>query len=130
MKIAALLVAAFTIIVGVGGLISPESGTEIRRLYFATPVRLYTAAAIRIGMGVVVILAAAASRAPAILRVMGALMCMQGLTATLLGPNHARAIMEWETMQGPNLLRVGAVIALASGVFMAFALAGRRHSHG
>ena len=50
-------------------------------------------------------------------------MCMQGLAATLLfGPSRARAIMEGETMQGTGVLRVGAAVALAAGVFMAFAL--------
>jgi hypothetical protein len=33
---AALLVAVFTIIVGISGLISRDSGTTARRLYFAT----------------------------------------------------------------------------------------------
>ena len=60
MRIAALLVALFTVSLGAGGLISPESGTEIRRLYFATPARLYTAGAIRVAMGLVVIWAAQA----------------------------------------------------------------------
>ncbi|MEN3337449.1 MAG: hypothetical protein V7647_1125 [Acidobacteriota bacterium] len=124
MKTAALLVALFTIVIGIGGLISPESGTAIRRLYFATPVRLYTAGAVRVAMGLVVILAAAASRAPKSLRVLGAVMCMQGLAATLMGPDHARAVLEWETTQGTALLRVGAAVALAAGVFMTFAVTG------
>jgi hypothetical protein len=124
MRTAALLVALFTIVVGIGGLIAPESGTEIRRLYFATPVRLYTAGAVRVAMGLVVILAAATSRAPKSLRVLGALMCMQGLAATLMGPDHARAVLEWETMQGTALLRVGAAVALAAGIFLTFAVTG------
>jgi len=49
-----------------------------------------------------------------------------GLTATVLGPDHARSVMEWETMQGTAILRVGAAVALAAGIFMAFALTGRR----
>jgi len=126
MRIAALLVALFTIVISIGGLISPESGTDIRRLYFATPVRLYAAAAVRVAMGLVVILSATASRAPKTLRALGALMCMQGLSATLLGPEHARTVLEWEATQGPALLRVGAAVALAAGVFLAFALTGHR----
>jgi hypothetical protein len=47
------------------------------------------------------------------------------LAATLFGPDRARAILEWETMQGTTLLRVGATVALAAGVFMAFAVSGR-----
>ena len=130
MRIAALLVALFTIGIGMGGLISPESGTDFRRLYFATPVRLYAAAAVRVAMGLVVILSATASRAPKTLRALGALMCMQGLSATLLGPEHARTVLEWEARQGPALLRVGAAVALAAGGFMAFAVTGRRPKTG
>ena len=40
MKIAVLLVALFTIVVGIGGIVSPDSFTTLRRLYYATPGRL------------------------------------------------------------------------------------------
>ena len=126
MRSAALLVAVFTIIVGIVGLISPDSLTTARRLYFATPVGLYAAGAVRVAMGLVVILSAPASRAPKTLRALGAVMCMQGLAATLLGPDRARAVLEWETMQGTALLRVGAAVALAAGCFLAYAVSGHR----
>jgi hypothetical protein len=77
-------------------------------------------------MGLVVVLSASASRAPKTLRALGAVMCLQGLAATLMGPDHARAILEWEAMQGTALLRVGAAVALAAGGFMAFAVTGHR----
>jgi hypothetical protein len=125
-KIAVLLVALFTIVVSTAGLVSPDSVTTVRRLYFATPVRLYTAAVVRAAMGLVVILFAPHSRAPKTLRALGAVMCMQGLAATLFGPDRARAILEWETMQGTALLRAGAAVALATGGFMAFAVTGHR----
>lgn len=124
-RVAALLVAFFTVGVGLLGLVSPDSLTAARRHYFATPTGLYTAGAIRVAMGLVVILCAAASRAPKTLRVLGALMCLQGLSATALGPEHARTVLEWETMR-PALLRAGAIIALVSGLFMVFAVTGHR----
>ena len=126
MRPAALLVAVFTIIVGIVGLIDPDSVTTVRRLYFATPAALYAAGAVRVAMGLVLILYAPASRAPKTLRALGAVMCMQGLAATLLGPDRARAILEWEGMQGAALLRVGAAVALATGGFVAFAVTGHR----
>jgi hypothetical protein len=126
MRIAALLVALFSIVVGIVGIISPEYGSMIRRQYFSSPVTLYPAVALRLVMGLVVILAAGASRAPKVMRTMGGLMCLQAVTATILGPDRARAVMEWETMQGTAILRVGAAVALAAGVFMAFALTGSR----
>ena len=124
-RVAALLVALFTIGVGVLGLISPDSVTAARRQYFATPTGFYTAAAVRLAMGLVVIMCASASHAPKTLRLLGALMCMQGLSATLLGPERARTVLEWESRR-PALLRAGAIVALVSGVFMTFAVTGRR----
>ena len=124
---AALLVGLSTIVVGAAGLVSPDSLTAVRRLYFATPVRLYAAVAVRVAMGLVVTLCAPGSRAPKTLRVLGALMCMQGLAAAVFGPERARVVLEWETTHGATVLRVGAAIALASGGFIAFAVTGRAH---
>jgi hypothetical protein len=129
-KSAALLVALFTIVVGIVGLVSPDSVTTVRRLYFATPVRLYAAGTLRVAMGLVLILVAPTSRAPKTLRALGAVVCMQGLAAMLFGTERARAILEWETMQGTALLRVGATVALASGAFIAFAVTGHRPKSG
>ena len=125
MRSSALLVAVFTIVVGMVGLISPDSVTTVRRLYFATPVGLYAAGAVRVAMGLVVFLCAARSRAPKTLRALGAVMCMQALAAALLGPDRARAVLEWETIQGTTVLRVGAAVALSVGCFLAFAVSGR-----
>lgn len=86
MRMGALLVAPFTVVLAVVGLVSPDT----------LPLRL-----------------------------LGALMCMQGLSASILGPEHARAVLEWETMR-PALLRAGAFVALASGLFMVFAVTSRR----
>ena len=122
MTIAVLLVALFTIIVGIGGIVSPDRFMTIRRLYYATPGRFYAAGAVRVAMGLVLILAASTSRWPRTLRALGAVMCLQAFTATLFGLERARAIMEWEAMQGTSLLRAGAVVALAAGGFLAFAV--------
>jgi len=126
MRIAALLVALSVVVVGIVGIVSPNSLTTVRREYFATSTGLYAAAALRIAMGLVVILSAPASRAPKTLRALGAVMCMQGLAATLFGPDRARAILEWEAMQGTALLRVGAAVAVVTGAVVAFAVTGHR----
>jgi len=85
MRILVLLVAVFVIVVGVVGIVSPDTVMTARRLYFATPVGLYTAAAVRVAMGLVVILFAPRSRASKALRALGAVMCAQGLAATAFG---------------------------------------------
>jgi len=121
MKIAALSVALFTVVVGIVGIVSPDSVMTIRRQYFASPVGLYAAAAVRVAMGLVLILVATVSRAPRTLRALGAVMCAQGLAATLFGLDRAQAILEWEAMH-TALLRAGAMVAFASGLFIAFAV--------
>jgi hypothetical protein len=126
MRAAVILVAIITIAIGITGLISPDILTAVRRLYFATPVRLYAAGAVRVSMGLVLILCASASRAPKTLRLFGALMCLQALSAMFLGPHRAPAVLEWESMQARIVQRAGAAVALASGCFMAFAVSGRR----
>jgi hypothetical protein len=128
LKAAGLLVGLLTIGVGIVGLVSPDTGTAVRRLYFATSGGLYAAGAIRMVMGVVIILCAPASRSPRILRVLGAMMCLQALAATVMGPDHARAILEWENQQGNAVLRLGALVALAAGVFIAFAIIAPRRN--
>ena len=126
MRIAALLLALFIIVVSLVGIVATDSAMTLRRLYFATPGRFYAAGAVRVTMGLVLILAASSSRWPGIVRALGAVMCLQAFAANLFGIERARAIMEWEAMQGTALLRVGAVVALASGVFVAFAFTKRQ----
>ena len=125
MRTAALLLALFTIVVSMVGIVSPDSVMTLRRSYY-TPRGLYVGGAVRVAMGLVWIVAASSSRWPRTLRALGALMCLQGLAANLLGLERARAILEWEAMH-TALLRAGAVVALVTNGFVAFALQrGRR----
>ena len=123
MRIAALLFALFTIVVSMVGIVSPDSVMTLRRLYY-TPTGLYVGGAVRVAMGLVLILAASSSRWPRTLRALGAVMCLQGLAANLLGLERARAILEWEAMH-TALLRAGAVVALVTSGFIAFAVTKR-----
>jgi hypothetical protein len=122
MRIAVLLIALFAMVVGTVGIVSPDSLTTIRRLYFATPAGLHAAGAVRVAMGLVLILAARVSRWPNTLRTLGAVVCLQGLAATLFGVDRARAILEWEAMH-TALLRAGAAMALVTSGVVAFAVA-------
>jgi hypothetical protein len=122
MRTAVLLIALFAMVVGMVGVVSPDSLTTVRRLYFATPAGLYAAGAVRVAMGLVLILAAPDSRWPKALRALGAVVCLQGLAATLFGLDRAREILEWEAMH-TGLLRAGALVALVTGGFVAFAVA-------
>jgi hypothetical protein len=121
-RLAALPVALSSIVVGIAGIVSPDYVMTLRRLYFATPGLFYAVVAVRFASGLGVILSAASSRWPLVLRAIGVVVCLQGLSAALLRPDHAQAILEWEGMQGAALLRAGAAVALATGAFIVFAV--------
>ena len=119
MRTAVLLIGLFFVVVGIVGLVSPDSLMTIRQQYVSTVV-LYAAVAVRLAIGLVLILFAPTSRAPKTLRALGAISCMQGLAPAFIGIDGVRALQEWEAMQ-TALLRAGALVALAVGGFLVFA---------
>jgi len=129
MRFAALLVGLFAIVVGIVGLVSPDSLLTVGR-YVVTPVGLYAIAALRVSIGLLLMLVAPISRVPRTLRVLGALVLVAGLATPVFGVDRTRAILDWEATQGTALLRAGAVAALAAGGFIAFAVTGGRRNLG
>ena len=119
MRTAVLLIGLFFVVVGIVGLVSPDSLMTIRQQYVSTVV-IYAAVAVRLAIGLVLILFAPTSRAPKTLRALGAISCMQGLAPAFIGIDGVRALQEWEAMQ-TALLRAGALVALVVGGFLAFA---------
>jgi hypothetical protein len=72
-------------------------------------------------IGLVLILFAPASRSPRTLRVLGAVTLVRGIAAPIAGVGRALAVLAFEAKQPAAVLRVGAVVALAIGGFVAFA---------
>jgi hypothetical protein len=121
MRVAAWAVALFTIFIGIVGIVAPDSLTMARRHLLDTPrVIFYVAGPIRIAMGFVLIVFAPRSKTPRILRLMGAIMALQGIVPEVIGIDRERMILEQEVMLGHAVLRAGAFVALASGCFIAF----------
>lgn len=125
MRSLALVVALFVMVVGLAGVFTPDSLLTVGR-YVVTPVGLYVIAALRIAIGLVLMLVAPGSRTPRTLRALGAVVFIAGLTTPFFGVERARAILDWEATQGTALLRLGAGLAIALGGFIAFAVAPRR----
>ena len=67
MRFPALLVALFIVVVGLVGVFAPDRLMTVGR-YVVTPVGLYAIAALRVGIGLVLMLVAPVSRAPKTLR--------------------------------------------------------------
>src|SRR6185295_1980642 len=114
MRQLAFLVALFIVAIGIVGVVAPDRLIDTGRSVL-TPVGLYAIAALRIGMGIVLMLVAQTSRAPKTLRAFGAFVLVAGLATPLLGVDRAREIADWSATQGPALLRGVAVVMLVIG---------------
>jgi hypothetical protein len=125
MKLMALLVGVLIAVIGLVSVIVPHALIEFGQ-YFISPMGLYIAAALRVGIGVVLIKVSSASRTPRILRVFGIIAAVAGITTPLVGVDRARAIMQWST-QAPGLIRLWAVLALVLGGFITYSIAAGRH---
>lgn len=107
-------------------LFAPDALLSFGR-YSVSSTGLHVIAAIRVAMGIVLIAVASHSRFPTTLRLFGGVAIIAGLTTPLLGVAGARAMLNWWTLEGSMALRSIAVLIVAVGCFIAYAMAaGRR----
>jgi hypothetical protein len=118
----AMTLCSLVAVLGALGVVSPDALLQIARR-FETPGGLYAAAALRIVVGGVLVLAAGVSRAPRAIRLIGALIVVAGLVTPFLGLGRVHAILEWWAAVGPIVKRVWAGGALVFGCVMVYALA-------
>lgn len=104
--------AVLVSLVGVYAAVEPN-GLEAFARSFLTGTGLWIAAGLRLTLGVVLWIAAPASRAPLVLRVLGALFVASGLALPVVGLDRMMGIVDWGAglddlaVQGAGLLAVG-----------------------
>ena len=125
MIVLGFLVVAVFMILGAIGLFAPHRLFALAQ-FTTTPTGLYVVAGFRLAIGLILLLVASSSRFPKILRVLGILALIGGIATLFLGVDRARAIVDWVSAQGPNLISGFGVFALAIGSFIAYAIGGKR----
>jgi hypothetical protein len=120
MKHLARLLAAFVITAGVAAIVAPGMVLTLRS-FAATSGALLVFAAVRVAIGVVLIMAAPASRAPRTLQAAGAVLMLAGLVTPLFGVERTRAVLAWEAAQSPSLMRLGGAVVVTLGALLAVA---------
>jgi hypothetical protein len=113
--------------IGIVGVVVPSLLLEFGRSLL-TPTALYIVAALRIGIGVVLVRIAPVSRTPKGLRVLGILIIIAGLLTPFFGVERSRAILDWWSSQGPSFMRVCAGVAVAFGLFIVYAVTSLRRT--
>jgi len=121
MTFVALVLSLAVAVLGAIGVASPSRLLAVVRR-FQTPAGLYVAMIIRLALGLALFLAAPASRAPDLLRVLGIVIMVAGLITPLFGIERFRRLLDWWAAHGPGFIRLWAACALAFGLLLAYAL--------
>lgn len=127
MRWLALLVGLTIAAIGILGIVAPMVLLDAFRSS-QTQLGLYVVATVRVAFGLFLIGAAAASRLPRTLRVLGAVIIVAGIITPFVGVERTRAILDWWSAQGTIFMRGWAVIALIFGLFIIYAIAPRRQA--
>jgi uncharacterized membrane protein len=127
MRLLALLVALLMALIGLTGIVSPETLAALGH-HAVTPTGLYVVAAVRIGIGIILLFVASTSRAPRTLRVIGTIAIFAGVATPFVGVEHSRRVMDWWLAQGFVWVRLHAGIALVLGGLLVYAVAPRRQA--
>ena len=110
--VAAGVIAAF----GLAALVIPDTLIATGR-YIVSPVAVYAATALRVGIGIVFMLAARESRAPWLLGAFGVVAFVSGLASLLSGVEGVRARLDWEAAN-VTILRVEGAAAVFLGALI------------
>jgi hypothetical protein len=118
-----LLVALLGLVIagaGVMGVLRPRSLVEWVEL-FATPDRLYLAAGIRVGFGIILIGAAASCRAPDLVRLLGVTAVIAGVATPFVGVERVRRVIAWWTERSDGFIRAYSSVPILLGLFLLWA---------
>ena len=121
MTLVALIICLLTSALGALGIASPSRLLGVVR-YFQTPMGLYFAAGIRVLLGVALLFAAPASRAPGLIYILGVIIIVIGLITPFFGLERFRRLLDWWSAQGSAFVRGWAVLALLFGLSLAYAV--------
>ena len=113
--------------IGLIGVAAPSLVLEFGQSLL-TRTGLYIVAALRIGIGLVLVRVAPDSRTPKILRIVGVLIIIAGVLTPFFGVDRSRAIFDWLSSQEPLLVRLGAGVAAAFGLFIVYAVTSPRRA--
>ena len=122
MKTGAFLVGLGIGAVGLAGLIDPSLLYRVAGA-FTSAAAWWTLAAVRVAVGVLLVLAAPVSKAPRAVRVVALVPILAGITIPIVGVERAGAMVAWWTALGPGMARLTVLPVLALGSFIAWAFA-------
>lgn len=119
MSFVVAVAGALLFLIGLVGVVSPAALAAVVSRW-QSPAGLHLAAGIRVLLGIAFLVAAAESRSPVFLRVMGWLLIVTGALTPLLGLRRFEALLEWWKRQPALFRRSWAGLAAATGAAIAW----------
>ena len=120
MTLVALVLSLLVAALGALGVASPSRLLGVVR-YLQTPAGLYLTATLRVVLGAALFLAAATSRAPELIRIVGTVIVVTGLVGPFFGLERFRRLLRWSG-RGSVFVRAWAAFAVAFGLLLAYAV--------
>jgi hypothetical protein len=119
LRLLGLVIGALVILASAISFAAPDLRLSLERSVM-TPAGFYAIAALRIAVGLAFVLAAPASRAPRLLRALGVIVMIAGLSTPWFGVDRAHAVMDRVANAGPWLMRLDATAGMALGGFLVY----------
>ncbi|HKP93077.1 MAG TPA: hypothetical protein VJS88_04205 [Chthoniobacterales bacterium] len=115
-KVILLLIATLMVLLGLTGVLWPEGVMQLA-MYSFTPGGVWVAAVVRVAIGALLFIGAAAARTPKTVRLIGLIILVAGIAGALLPAERAQLLKD-RIVRGPDALRIAACFPLAAGIFI------------
>lgn len=124
-RIAATLLGAAMILLGLAALIAPDRVLPFAR-FTTTANGVYVAAGIRLAIGAILLWASSDSRFPVVLRVLGGFAILGGIATLVIGVAGAQRIAEQMLPYATTAIRGIGAFLIVLGTFVVYAVSGKR----
>ena len=126
-KMLATILGFLMMLLGLSALLVPERVLTFAR-FATTPNGVYVAAAIRLAIGLILLMAAGGSRFPIVLRVLGAFAILGGIATLVIGVAGAQRIAEQIMPYVTTAIRGIGAFLVVLGAFVIYAVSGKQRS--
>ena len=104
------------------GVVAPKTLAKMVMNVMNRPWGLYFAVVVRIGLGLLFVLAADETRFPGAFRFLGYLMLIAAALIPLIGRKRLSRLMEWLHAKPPFVLRIWLIFGIVFGAFVVYAV--------
>jgi hypothetical protein len=116
-----VILGALIAALGAAGVVSPRVLIGFVDSVWRRPRGIYGVVAVRLVLGVVLVVAAPDCRFPEIVRILGVLSLVAAVVLPLLGRERLRRMIDWWISRPGGFIRAWSLAAVAFGVFLGYA---------